>query len=322
MHVAAARRSGSGRRVAFTASGSEDPVFPSCILAFAACTKQLEGKNRNTMIIDSHIHIFDDAIAARAKSKLTETAGVPCYTDLTEDFTRQYLTENGIDFGIVAPIATKPSQEDTINDWAQHINRGNLVSFGTIYPGGGDPAAQVDGVMRRGLRGVKLHPDYQHFFADDRSLYPLYEAVSDAGLPLLFHAGRDPVSPSVTHCTPAMLRRISDIFPDLKIIGAHMGGNMMYDAVERDLVGADVYIDISMAVMYADQEQFRRIVLNHGPERVLFATDTPWSSPRDTLALVESLELPKADSEKILWKNAADLLGIDDAFVAARRLET
>lgn len=271
------------------------------------------------MVIDSHIHIFDDAIAERAKKKLTATAGVPCHTDLTEATTRQYLRDNGIDFGIVAPIATKPSQEEAINDWAQRTNHGELICFGTIFPGGGDPAAQVEGIVRRGLHGVKLHPDYQLFYADDTALYPLYEALSDAGLPVLFHAGRDPVSPSVTHCTPAMLRRVSDIFPDLKIIAAHLGGNMMYDAVERDLVGANVFFDISMAVLYAEVDQFMRIVHDHGPDRILFATDTPWSSPRDTLSLVQKLDIPQADREKILWKNTAQLLGIDDEFIASRQ---
>lgn len=273
------------------------------------------------MIIDSHVHVFADEIAQRAHDKLIETAGVPCHTDLTEKTTRRHLADNGIDFGVVAPIATKPSQEDTINDWAAGIDHGSLISFGTIYPGGGDPAEQVDGIVRRGLHGVKLHPDYQHFYADETRLYPLYEELSRAGLPVLFHAGRDPISPLVTHCTPAMLRRISDIFPDLKIIGAHAGGNMMYDAVERDLVGADVYLDISMAFMFADIDQLNRIIFEHGTDRILFATDTPWSSPRDTLDQLEMLDLTDAQRDQILWKNAADLLGLDDAFFAARLAE-
>lgn len=270
------------------------------------------------MVIDTHIHIFDDAIAPRARAKLVETAGVPCYTDMTEASTRKYLEDNDIDFAVVAPIATKPSQENTINDWAQRIDHGRLISFGTIFPGGGDPRAQVDGIVRRDLHGVKLHPDYQGFFADETRMYPLYEALSEARLPVLFHAGRDPVSPSVTHCTPAMLRRISDIFPDLKIIGAHMGGNMMYDAVERDLVGSNVYIDVSMAVLYAEPDQFQRIIKAHGPDRVLFGTDTPWSSPRAALSQIRALPVSEADLERILWKNAAELLEVDDDFVAAR----
>lgn len=273
------------------------------------------------MIIDTHTHIFADAIAKRARESLVKTAGVPCYTDMTENSTRQYLKDNGIDFAVMAPIATKPSQQDTINDWAASVDHGSIISFGTIYPGAGDPKDQVRGITERGLHGVKLHPDYQHFFADDPALYPLYEAISDAGLPLLFHAGRDPISMNVVHCTPLMLLRLSEIFPDLRIMGAHLGGNMMYDAVERDLVGTNVFLDLSMSLIYCDPAQIERIIRMHRAERILFATDTPWSEPKPLIAFIENLDIPEDDKERILWKNAAKLLGLDDAFFATREAE-
>lgn len=260
------------------------------------------------MIIDSHVHMMADSIAPRALEKLEKSSGAKAFTDLTEASTRRFLEKNGIDFGVIAPIATRPTQVDTINDWAASVNHGNILSFGTLYPGMEDPEAEVQKIVDRGLHGVKLHPDYQSFYADDPAMYPVYQAISDAGLPVLFHAGRDVAFKNVTHCTPAMLRRISEIFPQLCIIGAHLGGNAMYDAVERDLVGTNVYLDISLAQYWATPEQIARIVADHGTERILFATDMPWTDPQEGLKLVDWLPIAKYGKEHILWKNAARII--------------
>lgn len=263
------------------------------------------------MIIDMHIHVFADQIAPRALSKLAATAGLTPTTDLTASDTRRKLARWGIDYGVVMPIATKPSQQATINDWAESVQGGPLISFGSVFPSDPSAFSEVDHVKSNGLRGIKLHPDYQGYLADDRKVYPVYEKISEAQLPVLFHAGWDPVSPDKIHCAPKMLRRVQDQFPELKIIGAHMGGNRMYDDVEEYLVGSPVYIDISLAPQFCTFDQFERIIRNHDPERVLFGTDTPWSSVEETLEWVERLHLPADRRDRLLWKNASELLGLE-----------
>lgn len=262
------------------------------------------------MIIDMHTHIFADSLAPRALAQLQETANIPAYTNLTEADTRAKLEEWGVDLAVVQPIATKPAQQHTINTWAQGIQHGQLVSFGTVFAP--DPSAldTVDEIVSLGLRGVKLHPDYQRFDADDPSVFPVYEKIAQAGLPVTFHAGYDPVSKDHTHCTPAMLARVHEAVPDLTIIAAHLGGYAMADESEALLAGKDIYMDISMAVQFCDFAQFERIVLKHGTDRILYGTDMPWSSTPETIAWVERLDLPQEDKDKIFWKNAARLLGM------------
>lgn len=250
------------------------------------------------MIIDTHIHIFVDALAPRVLEQLASTANIPYYADLTEKDTREKLRSWGVDLGVAMPIATKPHQQKTINDWASTLQKDNLLSFGTVHPDAPDALEELDRVAGLGLKGIKLHPDYQHFHAGDEKAYPIYSKAQDLDLPILFHAGFDPVSPDDIHCTPKELRQIADDFPSLHIIGAHMGGNMLYDDVETYLVGQDIYIDISMAPLYCSFEQFTRIIQNHDPNKVLFASDCPWSSPLAEIEWVRNLPITDEHKEK------------------------
>ena len=58
-----------------------------------------------------------------------------------------------------------------------------------------------------------------------------------------------------------------------------------------------------------DQTEFMKLFDAFGPDRILFGTDSPWSSPEESLEFMRSLPIPAADLEKILGGNAAALLG-------------
>lgn len=262
------------------------------------------------MKIDTHVHIFNDAIREKASKQLSDTAQLPRYTDFSDAETRMRLKELGVDLGVVLPIATKPSQQSTINTWAASLMHGNLISFGTIHPMAQDAAEELQHICQLGLYGIKMHPDYQYFFADEERLYPLYEAIEGLGLPLCFHVGVDPLSPNLVHATPQMIAKVHRDFPKLKLIAAHLGGVCLFDDVEKYIVGTNVYIDTSMSPLYCSQAQFSRIIKNHGADKVLFATDLPWSHPQDMIAMLEKAGLSSEELEKVYWKNAASLLQI------------
>lgn len=78
------------------------------------------------MYIDFHIHAYADEIADRAVQKLKDTANCNVYTNGRIDDTRQKLKEWGIDYGVLLPVATKPTQQTTINNWAKEQNHGNI----------------------------------------------------------------------------------------------------------------------------------------------------------------------------------------------------
>ena len=92
------------------------------------------------------------------------------------------------------------------------------------------------------------------------------------------------------------------------IVLAHGGANRMHEEVLGKLCGKPVYFDISFILSYIQPELLLQIIRKHGADRILFATDFPWSDPAADLTAVQNLPLTDAEKEQILWKNAQTLL--------------
>ena len=95
-----------------------------------------------------------------------------------------------------------------------------------------------------------------------------------------------------------------------KLVLAHMGGNDQWDEVEEYLVGKQVYFDTGVVLDKMPEEQFIRIVRNHGADKILFATDSPWSGQKEFLEIIRRMPLTDDERKKILGENACKLLGL------------
>lgn len=265
------------------------------------------------MLIDFHVHFFDERIAARAMAAVGGAADIVPETDGTAYDTRAKLRGWGVDRAVLLPIATKASQQRTINDWAKTAEDEMFLSFGSVFPDAPDALAELSYIKQIGLRGVKLHPDYQGFFAGDEAYFPLYEACAALGLPLVFHAGYDPASPEVTHGLPEDFAKIADAFPTLTLILAHLGGENHWDEVEDCIVGRrNVYLDTAYGSRDISAAQFERIVRSHGADRILFASDCPWDSPAQVKARIDGFGLTDAELALIYHGNAQRILELED----------
>lgn len=263
------------------------------------------------MVIDFHAHAFADKIAETAMTKIsTSVPQIIPSTDGTLGGLLEQMNKNGIAKSVVLPIATKPSQQEVVNNWAASVMSDRVNSFGSIHPEADDALEMLENIKNLGLYGIKLHPDYQDFFADEKRLFPIYQKCSELKLPIVFHVGFDPVSPNIIHGTPKMFAEVLNEFPDLCVILAHLGGMNMWDDVEKYLVGKDVYFDVSMCFTEISDCQFKRILKNHGSEKLLFATDIPWDIPQRPLQKLHEFALPKNDLDNILYKNAQKILGV------------
>ena len=262
------------------------------------------------MIIDFHAHAFNDKIVQRAMQTLIKNSGgVRPHTDGSIQDILRKQKEAGVDYSVILNIATKPSQQKIINDWAQEVNHDSIVSFGSVHPFAPDALEELERIRELGLVGIKLHPDYQDFYVDDDRLLPLYERISQLGLILVFHAGIDIGYPEPIHCTP---KRLAQVLPQIQspVVAAHFGGYLMWHDVEEYLVGKDLYLDTSFSYSRIPPKQARRIIKNHGADRILYGTDTPWSGMRDEIRLIQNLDLSEEEQQKILGENARKLLGL------------
>lgn len=268
------------------------------------------------LIFDAHAHCFPDAIAGRAVTQLAEKASIPCYTDGTFDGLYRYEAVGASGFCIL-PIATKPSQTRSINRFAASLNgtRGGdqsmrVVSFGSIHPASEDVKGELDELCALGLKGVKLHPEYQEFYADDPAVFPLYRAIFDRGLILHFHAGEDLGFPPPVRGAADRLAKVCDAFPDAVIVAAHMGSFQQWDLAETHLAERpNLYLDTSFAAEWMDAGRFRALVRRHGADRVLFGTDAPWSDFAAARDAVLCSGLSEEELRSVFWDNAARLYG-------------
>lgn len=260
------------------------------------------------MIIDFHTHIFPDKIAQMAIETLSGNSGLKSETNGTQSDTLIKMSDWGVDKFVVLNIATNPKQQQKVNDFAISNNCDNVICFGSVHPDALDALDELVRIKESGLKGIKLHPEYQHFDVDDRRVFPIYERCRDLGLIITFHAGKDIAFPDSLRAHPKAIRAVSNNFKDLKMIAAHMGGFLMWDEVEEYLVGSNVYIDTSFSVGYISKEQATRIIKKHGADKVLFGSDCPWESSKDTIGFIESMGFTDKEKELIYSENAIGLL--------------
>lgn len=264
------------------------------------------------MIIDFHVHIFPDKVADKAIGNLAKTSGLTPFTDGTLKDTINKIIECNVDKCVFLNIATKPSQMNTINNEAARLNKKykEFTSFGSVHPDGEDCLDELQRIKELKIKGIKLHPDYQDFYANDKKAYPIYDLCGQLSLPLVMHTGWDCYSPNNIHARPNMLREIALEFPRTKFVFAHMGSLKLWDDVEEYLTGLEnVYFDTSFCVNgKMDKEQAKGIILKHPKENTLFGSDCPWEDIREAISFIESLNISDDLKERIFYLNALDLL--------------
>ena len=260
------------------------------------------------MIIDFHTHCFADNIAKNAVTQLEKAGDLTAYSDGTINGLLKNMDSIGIDKSVIMPVATKLSQVNTINKWSVDNSTDRLLFFGTIHPDADDAVEVLQQLKTTGFKGIKLHPDYQGFFADEERMMPIYEAVRDLGLTLLLHAGVDIGLPGQVHCTPLMIKRILSNVPGIKLVAAHMGSHALWRDVEELLVGKDLFLDTSYSSYKLMREGMTRIIKNHGVDRIVFGSDSPWTDAGAEIEFIKELSLKQSEIEAILYKNALSLL--------------
>ncbi len=96
------------------------------------------------MLTDFHTHIWPDALAPAAIDSLSAQGGIPALYDGTVAGLRAAMRRAGIDRSVVQPVATKPGQVRTINDWAASLMSDDVVPFGAMHPDLEDPVAELE----------------------------------------------------------------------------------------------------------------------------------------------------------------------------------
>jgi predicted TIM-barrel fold metal-dependent hydrolase len=260
-------------------------------------------------IIDMHTHVFPDALAPSAIASLEKAGDLKARYDGTVAGLVAEMDRTGVDISVTQPVATKPEQVASINDWVAGLGSDRIVPFGAMHPNLADPGAEIARMASLGLRGFKLHPEHQAFDPDESRMDAIYAAAVEHDMVVFFHAGADVIHTTVRG-TPASFATVLDEWPDLTFVLAHLGGFRQWRGVAEVLAGRDVWLDTAYTLGHLPDDEFVRIVKNHGVERVLFGSDGPWTDCRAEIEHLRRLDFTEVELDALLGENAAELIGL------------
>lgn len=277
------------------------------------------------IMIDFHVHTFPEKIAEKALSQLADSGQVKYYLDGTLTDLQRSMKRAHIDRSVLLPVATKATQTESINRTAHEINERSdetgILSFGAIHPDNENYRDIIRSLSAEGFQGVKLHPVFQGVYFDDIRYMRIVECACEYNMIIVVHAGYDNSFPGDDFVLPRRILPVIEKLHPEKLVLAHMGGWGCWDEVEERIVGQNVYLDTSFTITPfrkkdgtiapispLSKEQFCRIVRNHGADKVLFGSDSPWSPQDETVDAIQKSGLTEEECHMILTENGKRLL--------------
>ncbi|MEV0345812.1 amidohydrolase family protein [Nonomuraea sp. NPDC050680] len=150
--------------------------------------------------------------------------------------------------------------------------------------------------------GVKIHTDYTGSPATSPQLRDALELVASAGCPALVHTW----GPSVLDLAQVCLDT-----PGLRVIAGHMGADGFRYAIEAARACDRLYLEPCWS--HAPAGRIAEVAANVDARQLLFGTDATLIDPSSAFGSVAAANLTGETAERIAWRNAAELFGLETA---------
>ena len=239
------------------------------------------------MRTDIHTHVFHPAVAVKATARLNSLGFPTPGTGVVEDLLAR-AERAGIGRVVCLSAALTGDQVRPANNFAIRLagrakvraNEPDIVSFGGIHPDCPDWPGELDRLEKAGIRGLKLHPNFQNLAFDDPRLFPVMEAVGSRFI-LMCHVGCEkPLDKNPA--SPLKLAKLIALFPTARIIAAHLGGYADGAVALDALAGKDIWLDTSNTARTGEAAA-RRVIAKHPFDRLLFGSDYPLFDPGEDI---------------------------------------
>ena len=194
-----------------------------------------------------------------------------------------------------------------------------LIAFGSVDPLQPEQAAeQVPALVAAGARGFKFHPTMQGFSPNDPAVYPIYEAIAAAGVPMVFHTGQTGIGAGLPggrglklrYSQPMLIDDVAADFPALTVILAHPSVPWQDEAISMATHKGNVYIDLSGWSPKYFAPQLVRAMSSYLSHKCLFGSDYPVIDPERWMRDFATLDVPEPATAQILKDNAIRVLGL------------
>ncbi|MBQ7263761.1 MAG: amidohydrolase [Synergistaceae bacterium] len=159
-------------------------------------------------------------------------------------------------------------------------------------------------IVDEGFRGVKMHPLFDAFVADDPVADPVMAFAEAHRVPVFIHCGHPPFS------LPWSIALLAERWPKVKVVMIHMGhGHGVYiDASIKMARRYDnLWLEMSGMPMGCKIAEAYRTV---GADRILFGIDLPFHHPTVEIQKVLTCGLSDAEQQDVFYRNAKKLLDL------------
>jgi predicted TIM-barrel fold metal-dependent hydrolase len=241
-----------------------------------------------TIVVDAHCHV-----------------GVGHeYRQSAEDLLRA-MDQYQIDRAVICPvdrcIAVDNREGNDLMMATCRAYPNRFYAFATANPWYGQRAvAELRRAIGEGAKGIKLHPALQGFLLCDDLVYPIIELAEALAVPVFFHTG------TPAFAQPMQLAELALRFPRVNMIMGHMGTtDLKADAVPAASLAPNIYLDTSWIL----PGLVTRAVMEIGPERVIFSSDSPLSELPIELELRAAAQMSADARAQLMGGNILRLLG-------------
>lgn len=256
-------------------------------------------------VVDIHTHIFPNELAEKASAAI----GVFYNEEINHVASLKILQEQeallGAEYYGVSSSATSASQVESINSFIASCAKTDprMIPFGTLFPTMENWQPALEHIIELGLRGIKVHSDFQKINIDEPKAVEMYKGIAKAGLPVMFHMGDNRYDYSAPERLANLIRQV----PDLIVLAAHFGGWQAWDRSCAHVMPENVFYDTSSSLMFFSKERALELLDKLGAHRFLFGSDFPMWTPKEELERFLSLGLDDDTNDRILFGNFEDL---------------
>lgn len=222
--------------------------------------------------------------------------------------TVQMMDRGGVDVMLISAWVAPHCVMTSNDEVAQSVSEapGRLVGVGSVEIS--RPMEAVREVRRcvrdLGFKAIRVLPWLWEVPPTDRRFYPVYAACIEEGVPFCTQIGHTgPLRPSEVG-RPIYLDQVALDFPELVIVGGHIGYPWTEEAVAVATKHPNVYIDTSAYTVRRYPPELVRYMRGHGAAKVLFGTNYPMIPHALALEGLEDLQLSEATREQFLGGNA------------------
>lgn len=176
-------------------------------------------------------------------------------------------------------------------------------------------------VHEEGIKGAAIDPYLARIYVNDAKYYPIYAKCCELGIPLIIATGPGTLVPNavIDHVAPRYIDFVARDFPELKIIASHGGYPWVNEMITVAQRNANVYLELSEYEFFPQSSAYIEAANSILSDKIMYASAHPFVDFKLALKNYEQLPLKPEVREKVMYKNAAKVLGLSDGTFSASK---